>query len=568
MWALALVLATIALPNEGASPSSHIEPGTFVELVPLSLDDLYAKRMRFMRGEPMISVGIMEGQRSVTLSADGPARLMYDEAGLPKTTYAPPETRLTFKPLSTKPAQLRYWAVVDTHPYADGERANASLSRWKEEGYDAKLFEVGTIVALQGNVLDTRERHVGIGNFATKEKAEALVAKLIGKAEGQTRPFVHEELVKPPQGVIGVVDESGNVIHRAKDSVYFGTVEGGLVSVSSVEHDRGYASHGREHRKYWGHIYVVIDRDGKIAVVNSVSAEKLLWGLVPAELFPTAPLEALKAQAVTARGEIFSKLGFRHFGEPYHLCSEQHCQVYAGAGYERVETNHAVDETRGLLAVRPRGNEGETLKLVDSVYSSSCGGFSGANEDVWGNAASESLRPKLDGPAEDPALLPFKDGLNDENLRQWLESYPPTECARSSFAKPEKFRWKKAFTAAQADAIVKPLGIGRLKDVKVLGREPGGRITGLILVGTEKETVVPRELPVRKLFGHLNSGMLIVDIARDKKGNLEKLTFTGGGWGHGVGMCQMGAIGRAERNQNFRQILGHYYNGAVVERLY
>jgi SpoIID/LytB domain protein len=563
MWAIALALVVAVPPPEGEGAAA------FIDLVPLSLDDLYAKRMRFMRGEPMISVGIMDAQSSVTLSADGPARVMFDEAALPKTAYTPPETKLSFRALASKPAVIRYWAIVETHPYADGDKAIAALELWKQRGREAKLFEVGTIVALRGNVLDTRERHVGIGNFATRAKAEELIAKLMGAAkEGEPRPFLHEELVKPPSGTIGIYDESGTFVHRAKDTVYFGTVEGGLVTVSGVEHDRGYAHHGREHRKYWGHIYVVVDREGKLAVVNSVSAERLLWGLVPAELFPTAPLEALKAQAVTARGEIFSKLGFRHFGEPYHLCSEQHCQVYAGAGYERAETNRAVDETRGLLAVRPRRSEGETLKLVDSVYSSSCGGFSGANEDVWGNAPSESLRPRLDGPENDPALAPFKDGLDETNLRAWLEAYPPSECARSSFAKPEKFRWKKAFTAGQADALVRPLGIGRLKDVKVLGREKGGRITGLILAGTDKKTVVPRELPVRRLFGNLNSGMLIVDIARDKKGNLEKVTFIGGGWGHGVGMCQMGAIGRAERNQTFRQILGHYYNGAVVEQLY
>jgi SpoIID/LytB domain protein len=271
---------------------------------------------------------------------------------------------------------------------------------------------------------------------------------------------------------------------------------------------------------------------------------------------------------VTARGEIFSKLGQRHFGEPYHLCSEQHCQVYAGAGFERLETNRAVDETRGLLAVRPRQQEGESLRLVDSVYSSSCGGFSGANEDVWGNSPSESLRPKLDGRDEDPAFVPFKGGLDEKNLRNWLESYPPTECARSSFARPEKFRWKKTIGGAELERVIAPLAIGRLKDVHVLGREPGGRVTGLRLQGTERSTDVLRELPVRRLFRNLNSGMFVFDLARDKKGLITSISFTGGGWGHGVGMCQVGAIGRAERKEDFRQILGHYYNGAVVERLY
>lgn len=565
MWA-SFALAALVAAADPAVDSAE-DSGRFLPLTPLSLDDLYAKRMRFMRGEPMISVGIMEGQRAVTLSADGPARMMFDETDLPKTAYAPPETRFSFRPLgAARAAQIGYWAIVETFTYGEAAGAQAALARWKAERPEAKLFEVGTIVALRGNVLDTRERHLGIGGFGTRAEAEKLVATL--SVERSLRPFLHEELNKPPSGTIGIYDENGTLIHRAKDAAYFGTVEGGLIYVGAVEHDRGHANHGRQDRKYWGHIYVVIDRHGLLAVVNSVSAEKLLWGLVPAELFATAPLEALKAQAVTARGEIFSKLAHRHFGEPYHLCSEQHCQVYSGAGYERHETNRAVDETRGLLAVRPRKNDAETLKLVDSVYSSSCGGYSGANEDVWGNAPSESLRPKLDGSLEDPALAPFKDGLTEKNLSAWLDSYPPTECARSSFAKPEKFRWKKTLLAKEIDARIKPLGIGRLKDLKVLGRERGGRITGLRMIGTERTTDVLRELPVRKLFGNLNSGMFVFDVERDKQGQLLAIRFAGGGWGHGVGMCQIGAIGRAERGQAFRQILAHYYDGAVVEQFY
>ncbi len=542
------------------------EDSAFIPLTPLSLDDLYAKRMRFQQGEPMISVGIMEAQKSVQVSADGPTRLMFDEADLPKTVYTPPETRLVLRLLSRRPAVLKYWTVVETFKYADGEAAQASVEKWKKEGFEAKVFEVGTIVALRGNVLDTRERHVGLGAHATKDKADKQAAEL--SAKRGLRPFLHEELVKPPGGVIAVVDENGAVLHRAKDSVYVGTVEGGLVHIDNVEHSRGYASHGRQHRQFWGHIYVVIDRTGQLSVVNSVSAEKLLWGLVPAELFPTAPLEALKAQAVTARGEIFSKLAHRHFGEPYHLCSEQHCQVYAGAGHERPATNKAVDETRGLLAVRPRNAEHETLQLVDSVYSSICGGHSGANEAVWGNTASESLRPRLDGLHEDPALAPFAKGLDESNLRAFLESYPPTECARSTFAKAEKFRWKKTIGPKDLAAVGEKLGVGVIKDVKVMGREPGGRITGLRISGARGATDVLRELPVRRLFGNLNSGLFVLDVNKDPRGAVSSLLFTGGGWGHGVGMCQIGAIGRAERGQTFRQILGHYYNGAVVEQIY
>ena len=103
---------------------------------------------------------------------------------------------------------------------------------------------------------------------------------------------------------------------------------------------------------------------------------------------------------------------------------------------------------------------------------------------------------------------------------------------------------------------------------RLIGRGDGGRVAGVRVIGTRGQKVVLRELPVRRLFGNLNSGMFVVDIERSSKGIFQEITFTGGGWGHGVGMCQMGAIGRAENGQSFEQILSHYYNGAVTVGIY
>ncbi len=548
-----------------AGPPGH--SGGFGAFSPLSQQQLYTKRMRFRRGEPMISIGIMEHQARVTLKADSPVRVMFDEGSLPKTLYAPPATQFAFRALSSKPAQLRYWIVVQSTPYLALEQARATEKLWAARGYEVRSFEVGTIVALKGNVLDTRSRHVAVGGYKRRKRADRETNRIF--KQFNLRTFLQEELLAAPRGIIGVYDESGRLIHKASDSVYFGTLQGGRVRVQDVEHGRGYKSHGRHTREFHGHIYVALDRSGKLSVINSVGAEALLGGLVPAEIFATAPLAALKAQAVTARGEIFSKLGHRHFGEPFHLCSEQHCQVYAGAGHERASTNQAVAETRGLLAVRPRADKKKAgLTLVDSVYSSTCGGFSEANEAVWDREASESLRPKIDGIGDDPALSAYAAGLNDKNLRGFLEAYPPVACARSSFVNKKKFRWRRKVSAAKLAKIGKKLEVGTIRKVEILGRGPGGRITGLRVKGRRGTKDVLRELPVRRLFGNLNSGLFVLDEDRDSKGALKSLTFVGGGWGHGVGMCQVGAIGRAERGHTFRQILAHYYNDAVVERIY
>ncbi len=536
------------------------KPGHFAPLRPLSRDELYQKQLRFQKGEPFMSVGVVDDAPTITVGGQAPLRLMFDEGRLPKRVFAPSGSHFVFRTVSSRAAVLRHYVVVATRKYGELKESKVIRDAWAGQGYRAKVFEVGTIVALRGAVLDTRARYVGIGGYRDHRRADALVNRLSQKKG--LRTFVHQVMVGAPRGVIGIYDKGGKLLHRAQDALYVGTVEGGQVTV--------HAGTGgpKDRQQLWGHAYVVVNRHGRLALVNSVSLEALLQGLVPKEMFASAPLEALKAQAVTARGEIFSKAGHRHFAEPYHLCSEQHCQVYRGAGHERPRSNRAVRETRGLLAVRPRADPRAPLTLVDSVYSSTCGGFSEANNVVWDDAPSESLRARLDGSPHDPALKPFENGLNESNIRTWLASYPPTECGRSSFAKKSKVRWKRSLTQDALARVVKILGLGPLTDIEILGRGPGGRVTGLRFVGVKGERDVLRELPVRKLLGHLNSGAFVFDLERNPNHHITALHLTGGGWGHGVGMCQIGAIGRAERGQSFEAILAHYYHGAVVERLY
>lgn len=558
--------ALLLLLAWSASASAEAPLERFVDFTPLSLEALYEKRLRFEKREPIVSVGVLEGQKRIGLRADAPIRLIFEDEGIPRTLYADSGTTFFFRPLETTGAQLRHWTVVEVRPYGDAKGAAEARAVWGAQGFETAEFVTGTIMAMKGNVLDTRERRIGVGGFATLAEATALMDRLSRKQN--VRSFIHTELLAPARGKVGVYDASGKLMHHAEGSVYFGTLGDGKVEVLQGEHETVSGGKKKENREYWGHIYVVIDRQGDLAAVNSIGTERLLAGVVPAEIFASAPLEALKAQAVTARGAIFAKLGHANLGDPFHICATQLCQVYGGASYEKPSTNQAVAETRGLLAVRPRKSASEPLQLVDSVYSSSSGGFTEANEVVWDNAASESLRPKLDGTASDPAIAKFKDGLDESNIRDWLESFPPTFSARSSFSRPERYRWKRSYTRAQLDEMIASAGIGRLLGVEILGRGRGGRVTGVRLKGTRGEKDILRELPVRRLFGNLYSGMFVLDQEKDPDGSISLLTFTGGGWGHGVGMCQMGAIGRAEHKQTFEQILAHYYNGAVVERIY
>jgi stage II sporulation protein D len=178
-------------------------------------------------------------------------------------------------------------------------------------------------------------------------------------------------------------------------------------------------------------------------------------------------------------------------------------------------------------------------------------------------------RPDFDLSIETP-LARFARGIREGDLSLWLGVKDTTYCAKASQAKADRFRWERSFDQAQ---LAKIFGnayphLGQAKDLHIDGRGPGGRVTGLTIVGDSGREHIAFEYPIRKLFENLSSGAFALDVMHDDSGHIARATFRGAGWGHGVGMCQMGAIGRAEAGQGYKRILSHYYNGAEALAVY
>jgi len=528
----------------GASRSASSAPD-YPRFRPLPLRELYDAQLRFVDGVPALSIGIGQALSTASLRSTRPLRLFFEEGGLPKVVYRDGAVVLS----SLRSAgRRRWWVRAATVAPGQEPDALARAKRWKRSH---RWVDAGVLVALRGQVLDTRESRLWLGG-GDRDDAQALRQKIF-EAEGRA-PALESDL-EASRSRVRIADLQGRTLHEAD----------GAVCVTTA---RGAALEWEGRGRYAGHLYAASDPDGRLSLINAVSAERLLSGLVPAEMFASAPAEALKAQAVTARGAIFAKLGQRHFDVPFHLCAEQHCQVYRGVEREDPRTDAAISATRGRLAVRPRPRPEAPLQLVPSVYSSTCGGFTENNEVIWDQTPRPSLRARLDGDPTDPALHPFADGLDGDNIRAFLESTPPTHDARSSMVKADKYRWRRRIDASELNAMVAELGVGRVERLEILGRGPGGRVTGVRIHGEKRAADVLRELPVRRRFGGLNSGMFVIDQERDPSGRLLAVEFVGGGWGHGSGMCQIGAIGRAEKGHSFEEILAHYYGGATVEQLY
>ena len=304
---------------------------------------------------------------------------------------------------------------------------------------------------------------------------------------------------------------------------------------------------GHEDRRYWGSVYVTLDHDGSLVAANAVPEDKLLAGLVPAEMYPDAPPAALEAQAIAARTELLQKIGRRNLTDPFLLCSTQQCQVYAGAGKEDARTTRAVDHTRGMVLLRDGGG------LVDIRYSASCGGHTEDNDAIWGGDPDPSLRGRADTPGGDASRVSDLDAfLAEDPKAAW--------CGHAK----GKFRWTETIAETELTARVAAEypDVGRVQALAAKQRGVSGRILTLAITGDRGTVDVTGDVHIRRLLGGLKSTLF--SISKDG----DTFVFHGAGFGHGVGMCQAGAIGMAEAGKTHVEILKQYYRGTHLHRLY
>jgi peptidoglycan hydrolase-like amidase len=237
-----------------------------------------------------------------------------------------------------------------------------------------------------------------------------------------------------------------------------------------------------------------------------------------------------------------------HGRDGFDLCDEQHCQVYAGAAAETAAVRAAVDGTRGeVLSIRGRP--------AYTAYASNCGGEGrSAREAGWGGASY--LGRTFDG--KDGAF-PASSGA----FRDWLLGGPDLFCGASRFVPGCHSRWARVVDAADVTAALRRRrDIGPLKRLEVLRRDAAGRVTLLRATGERGELTLGSESFARQILGRgtLRSDFYALEM-QERAGRVVRVFVYGGGWGHGVGLCQGGAAGRAEAGQTHEEILKHYFPG-------
>jgi SpoIID/LytB domain protein len=322
----------------------------------------------------------------------------------------------------------------------------------------------------------------------------------------------------------------------------------------------------------------IIQRSDGLTVINDVPLEEYVTSVVSSEMSASCPLELLKAHAVISRSWLrFQSEPFRApegiaaneivrwYGRESHpdfdVCADDHCQRYQGITKAFSEAaSKAVSATNGEFLLY----KGE---ICDARFSKCCGGITEVYSTAWEDQEIPYLTSLYDGPGK---LLP-------QSPENFIRAEPPAYCntrdtellARilPGFDQETRdfYRWTVTYSPEELGELIKArLGVvlGPIRDLESLARGPSGRIYRLKITGEKDHLVVGKELEIRRALSrsHLYSSAFVVD----KKDG--KLVLRGAGWGHGVGLCQIGAAVMANEGKGYREILGHYYPGTTVSR--
>lgn len=309
---------------------------------------------------------------------------------------------------------------------------------------------------------------------------------------------------------------------------------------------------GKPDRPYRGTFEILATTDG-LTAINIVDVEAYLLGVVSSEMRPDYPVEALKSQAIAARTYALKNIG-RHKSLGYDLDDTQHCQVYGGVYSEDPRTTQAVQETAGMVLTY-------NGQLINAEYSSTCGGFTESAEASLGTDV-----PYLRGVTDNEGVT---YPTTEAGWAAFFKSSPTTFCLQPEHAKYEAFRWVKLVTRQEVETVLaEQYQIGTVRKIVPLRRGVSGRVYALRIDGTAGSVTLEKENPIRRLFGGLRSTAFTIDTYADDAGTPVVFALWGAGFGHGRGMCQVGAVGLAERGWTAERILQHYYQDTQIERQY
>ena len=359
----------------------------------------------------------------------------------------------------------------------------------------------------------------------------------------------------------------------------------------------------KETQTFLGTLRFVVESD-KIVAINELPVEKYLESVISSEMSATSSLELLKAHAVISRSWLLAQMkkrrevaesgnNFFSFTKKedtlirwydredhtlFDVCADDHCQRYQGITKETSpHVAEAIRQTKGQILM-----DGE--EICDARFSKCCGGITEEFQYCWEDTPKTYLTAVRDIALGVEHTLP--NLTNEEEAEKWIRFNPPAFCNTQDKKILSEvlndydqetvnfYRWKETLSQEKLQQLIADklkMDLGAILDMKAVERGKSGRISKLQIIGTEKTFTIGKELEIRRALSdsHLLSSAFVVDkYDKDEQGVPQRFELIGAGWGHGVGLCQIGAAVMGEQGYHYDAILLHYYQGAEIKKLY
>lgn len=359
----------------------------------------------------------------------------------------------------------------------------------------------------------------------------------------------------------------------------------------------------KETQTFLGTLRFVVESD-KILAINELPVEKYLESVISSEMSATSSLELLKAHAVISRSWLLAQMkkrrevaesgnNFFSFTKKedtlirwydredhtlFDVCADDHCQRYQGITKETSpHVAEAIRQTKGQILM-----DGE--EICDARFSKCCGGITEEFQYCWEDTPKTYLTAVRDIALGVEHTLP--NLTNEEEAEKWIRFNPPAFCNTQDKKILSEvlndydqetvnfYRWKETLSQEKLQQLIADklkMDLGAILDMKAVERGKSGRISKFQIIGTEKTFTIGKELEIRRTLSdsHLLSSAFVVDkYDKDEQGVPQRFELIGAGWGHGVGLCQIGAAVMGEQGYHYDAILLHYYQGAEIKKLY
>ena len=360
----------------------------------------------------------------------------------------------------------------------------------------------------------------------------------------------------------------------------------------------------KEDQTFRGALHLIVEND-RITTINILSVEEYLLSVISSEMSATASLELLKAHAVISRSWLLAQINkdndtaldhdpglHQEFAASnddeeikwwdrddhvnFDVCADDHCQRYQGITRASTEAvRQAIEATWGQVLMY--GGE-----LCDARFSKSCGGVYEQFENCW----QDHHHPYLVARRDDDDEMNFPDLSREDNAADWILSSPHAHCNTTDKEilsqvlndydqeTTDFYRWRVEYTQDELSKLIKERtgdDYGRIIDLEPVARGTSGRLYKLRIVGEKMTKVIGKELSIRYALSPsclYSSAFIVEKINEIPDGFPEKFILRGAGWGHGVGLCQIGAAVMGAKGYNYQQILLHYFIDAQVKTIY